>query len=263
MSRGRGGSVYGSPVALHTFHLATPGLFRSLGAMLRPPTADTVPGLQHAECMMPMKLGASIVSPGRWQVRRLAMFAAWESEAAIDDFLASRGLGQTLAAGWHVRLRFLRRWGHVAALDGLPAKAEETDPEAPVVAVTLARLKWLQVPRFIHWGKPVECLVRDHPGKTLAMAATRPWRTISTFTIWKSAREMKDMVHGRTDAGEVAAPDRHATAMAERKRKDFHVEFTTLRYACISEHGSWEGRTGIVPTGPTLASPDAVAAAPG
>jgi len=238
---------------VHTFHLAKPGLFRAAGAMLRPPTPHTVPGLQHAECMMPMKLGASIFSPGRWQVRRLAMFATWESEAAIDDFLGRRGLGTTLAAGWHVRLQFMRRWGHVAALDGLPGKAAETDPEAPVVAVTLARLKWLQVPRFIRWGKPVECLVRDHPGKTLALAATRPWRTIATFTIWKSAREMKDMVHGRNDPSDVAQPDRHATAMAERSRKDFHVEFTTLRYSCLSEHGAWEGRTGIVPTEPAPA----------
>ena len=231
------------PSAVHTFHLAKPGLFRAVAAQLRPPTPRTVPGLKHAECMMPMKLGASIFSPGRWQIRRLAMFTAWQSEAAIDDFLANTALGRTLAAGWHVRLRFLRRWGHVAALDGLPRTVDKTDLDAPVVAVTLARLKLLQVPRFIRWGKPVECLVRDHPGTTLAMAATR-WRTISTFTIWHSARDMTDMVHGRSD---VPAPDRHATAMVERSRKDFHLEFTTLRYECISEHGQWEGRSAIVP----------------
>jgi hypothetical protein len=234
-------------VPVHSFHLAKPGFFRALAAMVRPPTPDTVAGLRHAECMMPMKLGAAIVSPTRWQLRRLAMFAAWENEAAIDAFLSSTRLGHILAEGWHVRLQLLRRWGHVAALGGLAAKAGETDPDAPVVAVTLARLKMLQVPRFIRWGKPVECLVRDHPGTTLALAATRPWRTISTFTVWHSAREMKDMVHGRSS---VEAPDRHAKAMVERRRKDFHLEFTTLRYACIGEYGAWEGRTSIVPTHP-------------
>lgn len=238
-------------VAVHTFHLAKPGALRAAAALLRPPTPATVAGLQHAECMIPMRLGAAIISPWRWQVRCLAMFAAWESEAAVDGFLADTPLGITLARGWHVRLRFLRRWGHVAALDGLPAVAGKTDPDAPVVAVTLARLKLLQVPRFVRWGKPVERLVRDHPGATLAMAATRPWRTISTFTIWHSAREMTKMVHGRSD---VPAPERHATAMVERRRKDFHVEFTTLRYTCIGEYGAWEGRTGIVPTGPRALS---------
>jgi hypothetical protein len=240
-------SVYDYAVQVHSFHLAKPGFFRAMAAMVRPPRPRTVAGLRHAECMMPMKLGASIVSPTRWQARRLAMFAAWENEAAIDAFLATTRLGRLLAAGWHVRLQLLRRWGHVAALGGLPARAGETDPDAPVVAVTLARLKMLQVPRFIRWGKPVECLVRDHPGTTLALAATRPWRTISTFTVWHSAREMTDMVHGRSS---VRAPDRHAAAMVERRRKDFHLEFTTLRYACLGEYGAWEGRTSLVPTQP-------------
>jgi hypothetical protein len=230
-------------MVVHTFHLAKPGFATTLAALVRPPTSATVAGLHHAECMMPMRLGVSIISPARWQVRRLAMFAAWEDEAAIDDFLQRTRLGRALAAGWHVRLKFLRRWGHVAAFDGLPAVAGETDPDAPVVAVTVARLKLLQVPRFIRWGVPVERLVRDHPGTTLALAAAR-WRTISTFTVWHSAREMTDMVHGRSA---IEAPERHAAAMAERRRKDFHVEFTTLRFTCIGEYGAWEGRTSIVP----------------
>lgn len=68
-----------------------------------------------------------------------------------------------------------------------------------VVAVTLAWMKLLQVPRFIRWGKPVEELVRDDP------------------------------------------------AMVERRRKDFHFEFTTLRFRAIGEYGDWEGWRGIVP----------------
>ncbi|MFO0633050.1 MAG: hypothetical protein U0168_09395 [Nannocystaceae bacterium] len=224
--------------------MATPGLARVAMALARPPTAARVPGLRHAECMVPMRLGASILSPWRWQLRRLAMFAAWQDEAAIDAFLQRTALGRVLARGWHVRLRFLRRWGRVAAFDGLPASDGETDPDAPVVAVTVARLRLLQVPRFIHWGKPVERQVRDHPGTTLALAAFRPLRTISTFTIWHSARAMTDMVHGR-DA--TANAQRHADAMVERRRKDFHVEFTTLRFACVGEYGQWEGRSAIVP----------------
>lgn len=230
---------------VHTFHLAKPGMWTTVAALVRPPTSATVAGLHHAECMMPMRLGAAMLSPARWQVRRLALFAAWESEAAIDEFLHRTRLGRALAMGWHVRLRFQRRWGYVAAFDGLPPVAGETDPDAPVIAVTVARLKMLQVPRFIRWGVPVERLVRDHSGTTLALAAMRPLRTISTFTVWKSAREMTDMVHGRSA---VDAPMRHAQAMVERRRKDFHLEFTTLRFTCIGEYGEWEGRTAIVPT---------------
>jgi hypothetical protein len=55
---------------------------------------------------------------------------------------------------------------------------------------------------------------------------------------------MTDMVHGRSA---IEAPERHAAAMVERRRKDFHLEFTTLRFSCIGEYGAWEGRTSIVP----------------
>jgi hypothetical protein len=191
-----------------------------------------------------MQLGAPVLSPSRAQLRNFVMFASWETEEALEEFLGGSGLGRDLAGGWHLRLSFLRRWGHVSEYGGLPTLAEEHDMNAPVVAVTLARMRLLQVPRFIHWGRPVEALVRDHPGKTLALAAVRLPNTVSTFSVWRSTHEMTDMVHGHSA---VPQPERHSVAMAERSRKDFHYEFTTLRFRALSEHGEWEGRRGIVP----------------
>ena len=115
------------------------------------------------------------------------------------------------------------------------------------MAVTLARMRLGEVPRFLRSGKPVERLVRDHPGVTLAAAALRPPHAISTFSVWRTVQEMEDMVHGRST---VADPHRHVDAMAERDRRDFHHEFATFRFRARSEHGSWEGRTGIVPGPP-------------
>lgn len=106
------------------------------------------------------------------QLRHLTMFAAWECQASVDGFLADTRLGGALATGWHVRMAFQRRWGHVRAFDGLAQSAGEQDPEAPVVAVTLARMKLSQVPRFIRWGRPVEELVRDHPATRRAYPDT-------------------------------------------------------------------------------------------
>jgi len=191
-----------------------------------------------------MTLGSPILSPARMRIRHLAVFAWWESEPAIDAFMKDAELGRTLSRGWHVRLGFLRRWGRVSEFDALPSGTGDTDPAAPVVAVTLARLKLPQVPRFIRWGKPVEELVRDHPGTTLSLAAMRPPRTVCTFSVWRSQREMTDMVRGR---GDIPGAERHADAMAERVRKDFHHEFTTFRFDPLSEHGEWEGRSNIVP----------------
>ncbi|MFW6598497.1 hypothetical protein ACQBAU_08085 [Propionibacteriaceae bacterium Y2011] len=228
---------------MHSFHLLRANPVTTVRAMVRPPRPASVHGLVHAECLTGMQLGAPVVSPARLQLGRLAMFAAWQDEAALDEFLTRDPLGKQLAGGWHVRLEFLRRWGSVSELD-LPERTGRALPDEPVVAVTLARMRLPELPRFIRWGRPVERLVRDHPGATLAMAAIRLPRTVSTFSVWRSTREMVEMVHGHTD---IAEPRRHVDAMGERERRDFHHEFTTLRFRPLSEHGSWQGRQHFVP----------------
>jgi hypothetical protein len=102
--------------------------------------------------MTKMTLGAPILSPARMQLRHLTMFAAWESHVAIDEFLAGTRLGRALATGWHVRMAFQRRWGRISEFDGLAESVGGQDPAAPVVAVTLARMKLPQVSRFIGWA---------------------------------------------------------------------------------------------------------------
>lgn len=237
------GSLTGT-MGIHSFHLATVPAVTSARALIREPGKGAVKGLEHIEHLSLMTLGAPALSLERFQLRRLAVFAQWESEQALDDYLATHVLGQHLARGWHVRLEFVRRWGAVTGLHRLPLNASTMDLDEPVVAVTLAHLKLPQLSRFFRWGRPVERLVRDAPGSTLALAAVRAPRTFSTFSIWRSVEDMRAMVEGH---GTGNGPERHATAMAEREREDFHTEFTTLRFRPLSEHGEWEGRTGIVP----------------
>lgn len=194
--------------------------------------------------MTVMTLGSPVFSPSRMLIRQVAVFAQWENEAAIDHFLAENSFGKVLAKGWHTRLAFMRQWGKITEFDIPAATTEPDNPDTVVVAVTLARMKMPEVPRFIRWGRPVEKLVRDHPGTTLSLASIRLPRTVSTFSIWKSQKEMTDMVHGHST---VPQPKRHINAMQERDRKDFHVEFTTLRFRPLSEFGQWNGRVNIIP----------------
>ncbi len=193
-----------------------------------------------------MQLGSPIVSLERMQLGHLVMFAEWSSEDAIEEFLCRSKLGQKIAQGWHLRMKFLRRWGSVRAFADLPESIGETDPLAAVAAFTLARMKLPEVPRFIRWGRPVEILVRDHPETTFSMAAIRYPRTVATFSIWNSQQAMINMVQGHSS---VEQPKRHIDAMNERDRRDFHHEFTTLRFSPIAEYGSWNGRTSLLPVG--------------
>jgi hypothetical protein len=201
-------------MSIFTFHLAKTTVTTALTAFWNPPTSKNVPGLVHAECMAAMTLGSPVFSLSRILVRQVVLFAQWENEKAVDEF------------------------------DIPKDPAVSVDLDAPVVAVTLARMKLPEVPRFIHWGRPVEKLVRDHPGISLALASIRLPRTVSTFSIWKSQKDMLDMVRGHSA---VPMSKRHADAMKERDRKDFHFQFTTLRFKPIAEHGSWQGRSNIIP----------------
>lgn len=229
---------------IFTFGLAKVPVIKTIRALIDPPTSQLISGLVHAECMTAMKLGSPILSPGRMQLSHFAMFAAWDSEEAIEDFLVNTSLGQELSTGWHVRMSFLRRWGSVREFADLPEDTGLCDPMEPVAAYTLARMRIPEVPRFIKWGKPVEELVRDHPETTMSLAAIRYPRSVATFSIWNSQKAMTDMVHGHSQVDE---PARHVNAMVERDRRNFHREFTTLRFKPLSEHGSWEGRSGFVP----------------
>lgn len=237
-------------MSIHSFHLLRLPPWVTAAAMVRPPRAA---GLLHLEVMAGMALGSPVFSPRRMQLSRVALFAEWESEQALDAFLSEHRWGARPRDGWHVRLQFVRRWGSAREQAHLPQAATRTHPDEPVVAITLARLRLPELPRFISWGCPVERQVRDHPATTLALAAMCPPRTLSTFSIWTSARAMTDMVTGADagvgvgrDGGAGSGP--HRAAMAERERRDFHHEFTTLRFRALSEHGTWEGRRDYVPT---------------
>ena len=194
--------------------------------------------------MTAMTLGSPIFSTTRILIGQVAVFMQWENEAALENYLTQNSFGRILAKGWYVRMSFMRQWGKFRGFN-IPDHTDQLkNPNSPVVAVTLARMKPLAVPRFIHWGRPVEKLVRDHPGTTLSLASVTFPNTVSTFSIWKTEKEMIDMVRGHSS---VEKPKRHSDAMKERERKNFHFEFTTLRFKPIAEYGSWKGQSNFVP----------------
>ena len=231
-------------MSIFSYHLTRLPLFSALKTLAFPPKAATTPGLIHAETMHIMVLGSPILSPSRFLLRQIAVFAQWENEEALNHFLAKDVMGKKLAKGWHIRLQFARQWGTLSNYqiprEGTPIALEN---EA-VVAITLARMKYFQIPRFIRWGRPTEKLVRDHPATTLALASFSFPTTISTFSIWPSVQTMTDMVMGHS---KVEQPQRHKKAMQEQSRKDFHLEFSTLRFKPIAEYGTWHGQQRFVP----------------
>ncbi|WP_417265890.1 hypothetical protein [Brumimicrobium sp.] len=232
-------------MSIFSYHLVKTTYLKALRILLFSPSSKSISGLIHIECMSFMTLGSKVFSPSRFFSRKIIVIAQWENESDLLHFLENHQLGKTLIKGWHTRLKFIRQWGRFKGFEIPKVDVELNNPNTPVVALTIARMKLFQVPRFIHWGRPVERLVRDHPGTTLALASIKLPRTVSTFSVWKSQKEMTDMVHGHSN---IHQPKRHANAMKERSRKNFHYEFTTLRFISLSEHGEWDDRKNIIPS---------------
>jgi hypothetical protein len=218
-----------------SYHLIQAPFYSVAARLLGSSALRRVDGLRHAECLMPMTLGHSVMLPGRYHGRYLVLFGLWETEAHLDRFLASPPYRVFERDAWHIRLRFYRRWGSYRGLDSATPYTDLANPEGPVVGVTFARLKLTQTFRFARWGKPVERQVRDHPGMIRAAVAYRPLATFSTFSIWRTEQDMLGMVRGKSEVDGAS----HRVAMKERARKDFHHEFTTMRMVPLSEHGQW------------------------
>ena len=230
---------------IFSYHLVELSLFDAAKRIFSNPISKNTKGLIHSEYMTAMTLGSPVFSPSRVLIGQVAVFMQWENEPALENYLENYSFGRVLAKGWHVRLSFIREWGKFSGFKIPDYKDSLESPNSPVVAVTIARMKPFAVPRFIHWGRPVEKLVRDHPGTTLSLASVKFPNTVSTFSIWKSEKEMTDMVHGHSP---VEKPKRHSDAMRERERKDFHFEFTTLRFKPLAEFGKWKGESNFIPS---------------
>lgn len=232
-------------MSIFSYHLVKLSYFTALRIMIFPIKSKSVKGLIHAETMTAMILGSPIFSMSRFFNNEIVVFAQWENESYLNEFLKISNLGKKINKGWHIRLEFQRQWGKISGFQILNSDSNKNDENNSVVAVTIARMKYSQIPRFLRWGRPVEKQVRDDKGTTLSLASIRYPNIISTFSIWKTQKEMTDMVHGHSKM-----PDskRHNNAMKERVRKDFHFEFTTLRFRPISEYGEWNNKRDFIPT---------------
>lgn len=224
---------------IFSFHLAHLPLTQVPQFLLCPIYKKRISGLKHSESFFTMNLGEPIIAKPRYNFTTVAFFAWWSEESFLTDFL-KQPAHRFFEDGWHVRMKLYRRWGEVSELKEAVVSPELAEPDKPVVAVTLARLKLLETARFAKYGRPVESQVRDHAGKSLALAAMRPLNTFSTFSIWQNEAEMLNMVSGRDKLHD---GESHKLAMKERVRKDFHHEFTTMRFTPFKEVGVWNGKS--------------------
>ncbi len=213
-------------------HIAEVGPRGAAEVLLRPPKPDRVPGLTYAETTTTAPLGEPLLPPRG--LRRVAMIAAWDGDAALDEFSDRHPLARRLAGGWQVRLQPLRIAGAWAGMPGLPARPLPVDEEEPVGILTLGRLRLLRTGAFRRSAGPAEAEAIASPALLAGTGLARPPRLVATFTLWRGAGAMRRYATGGGGT--------HRAAMEADRARPFHHESAFVRFRPYASQGSWDGR---------------------
>jgi hypothetical protein len=205
--------------------IAEVGPRRGLRILAKPPRVDRIEGLRYAETVFTAPLGTSRPEPSFGTV---ALIAAWEDEAALDRF-ASHPLAEELASGWHARMEPLRVFGSWPGLSGLPERPLPVDDEEPVAVITLGRVKPRRVRPFLRASAPAERDALAEPGLLASTAFARLPNLVSTFSLWRTAAEMRDYASRRGGS--------HRAAMARDRERPFHRHSAFIRFRPYETRG--------------------------
>ena len=205
---------------------AIPGLLRSKRRLAARAAAI------YAEPVLTAPLGGGLLP--RPSLGGGGLVAAWEDDAALDEFLAWDPVADRLGSGWHVRLQPLHVFGSWAALPGLPAEGLAVEEDEPVVALTLGRLRLRRAPAFLASSSRAEAAALSHPGLLASTGLARPPHLVATFSVWRSLGDMRDYAFGSAGA--------HRAAVGVHRERPFHSESAFIRFRPYASSGSWQGR---------------------
>ena len=181
-----------------------------------------------------MTLGADL--------RRWALFAAWEDEAALDAFLASsevaerwRALG---AERFDVRLEPLRARGTWSGR-ALFAGASVSPPGGePVAVLTRATIRPARLVRFYSSILPPAQRLVTAPG-LLASVGIGEWPLArqATFSLWRSWEDARAYAY---------ADDAHREVIARTRGERWYSEELFARFRPYGAEGTWNGANPLV-----------------
>lgn len=213
-------------------HLADVGAGKVPATLRGRPDPSRVPGLRYAETTVTAPLGAGLLPAPSFG--RAGLIASWEDDASLDAFEAEHPLAQRFAGGWRARLQPLDVFGAWPEMAGLPEKGLPVEDSEPVAVLTLGKLRLQRVVPFLKASAQAEGEVLSAPGALATIGLARPPRFVATFSLWRSAAEMRGYAQ-RPGGAHPAATRAHA-------EKPFHHQSAFVRFRPIASSGSWDGR---------------------
>jgi heme-degrading monooxygenase HmoA len=220
-----------------SFHLIRERPRRALLAMARlgadRPQLQRVPGLEFWRL-----LGTGDgdnTGPGA-DLRRTALFAVWESEEHLENFLASHRIPrrwQRAEEHFTVRLRALGghgTWRGVDPLDGL-ADGDRSGRVAVITRADVRRRSWRE---FGEAGKEVDAELHTADGLIDVVGiGEAPVGRLATFSLWESAAAVRTYAY---------AMPRHQQVIEQTRDGDWYAEELFARFEPYGSVGTWNGR---------------------
>jgi hypothetical protein len=199
----------------------------------RTPDPQTTDGLRYALMFLRGELTPRFIN--RPRPTHLALFAAWDDDAAFERFEAEHPLGRRLAGDenrWSSRLHALRVFGAWPPHPELTDPGDDGDDDEPAAVLTLGRLMPSQTIRFLRASAPAEKAALEHPGLIAATALARPPFIVSTFSVWRTIADLVDYSRG-------ASPDAHRRAARTHHEQPFHSSGVFVRFRPYATRGAW------------------------
>jgi hypothetical protein len=241
------------------------------------PQLRRTPGLQFWRLLGTGRGATMTISA---DLRRWALFAVWEDEAALDSFLEHSDIAgrwaQLASEAWHVRLQPLRSHGAWGGSNPLAPVAVEADgalgsasPPAPVaveaggarggaippapVAVeadeplailTRATIRPSRLLRFYHAIEPPASALAASPG-LLASVGIGEWPIArqATFSLWRSLADAQAFAY---------RPGPHSDVVRRTRAEGWYAEELFARFRAYGSAGAWNGADPLRTLRPSL-----------